>query len=93
MSDLALYCKIYKYGDYIRMLGVGLTNDVLETAKNCYKTLAFMIESNEFFQIYLVPHLDYWYDIHIRLHESIMYLDYSFTKETVDDIRQWKSGQ
>lgn len=93
MSDLASYCKIYKYGDYMRMLGVGLTNKMFEDAKECYKTLAFMIENNEFFQIYLIPHMDAWFDIHIRLHEDRMYLDYSFKKETLDDIRQWKSGQ
>ena len=75
------------------MLGVGITNTIFEEARECYKTLAFMMEANQFFQIYIMPHLDIWFKIYIRLHDGRMYLDYSLTRETINDIRQWKSGQ
>lgn len=75
----------------MKMLGVSISNDLYKDSCECYKTLAFMIESNEFMQIYLVPHFDEWFGINIRLHEGRMYLDYSFTRRTLDEIRQWKS--
>lgn len=52
-----------------------------------------MIESNEFLQIYLVPHLDVWFDLHIRLFDNRMYLDYSCNRRTFDEVRQWKLGR
>lgn len=51
-----------------------------------------MIESNKFFEVHLIPHFDEWFGINIRLFDNTMYLNYSFTERTVDEIRQWKLG-
>lgn len=75
------------------MFGVGLTYDQYKTSCDAYKDLAFMVESNKFFEIYLVPHFDEWFSINIRLFDDTMYLSYSFTERTVDEIRQWKLGR
>lgn len=92
MSDLATYCKIYKDYDVLRMFGVGLTHAQYKTSCDAYKDLAFMIESNKFFEVHLIPHFDEWFGINIRLFDDTMYLNYSFTERTVDEIRQWKLG-
>ena len=55
-----------------------------------YKNLAYMIESNTFYEFYLPPLLDMWYDIAIKVFESRMYIEHPLDRY-VNEIRQWKS--